>query len=38
MVAHNVPLGIEIDGSFKSPERPNPAARPVNAGKIIVKT
>ena len=37
-VASRVPFGIEVFGSFKSPDKPKPAAIPVKAGKIIVKT
>ena len=38
MVAQIVPLGMEDLGFLKSPDRPNPAAIPVKAGKIIAKT
>ena len=37
-VAQMVPLGMLTLGSFKSPLKPNPAAIPVNAGKMKVNT
>ena len=37
-VAQMVPLGMLTRGSFKSPLSPNPAAIPVNAGKMKVNT
>lgn len=37
-VANIVPIGIERLGSFRSPDRPSPAATPVKAGKMIAKT
>ena len=37
-VAKIVPFGIDFFGSFKSPDNPSPAAKPVNAGKIIANT
>ena len=37
-VAHRVPRGMAVAGSFRSPLRPRPAAMPVKAGKMNVKT
>ncbi|CAI8269911.1 MAG: Uncharacterised protein [Bacteroidetes bacterium MED-G17] len=37
-VAIIVPKGIDLFGSFKSPDKPTPAVMPVNAGKIMAKT
>ena len=37
-VASSFLFGREVFGSFKSPDKPKPAAIPVKAGNIIVKT
>ena len=37
-VAHRVPRGMAVAGSLRSPLKPKPAAMPVKAGKMKVKT
>ena len=37
-VADVVPNGMDLDGFFKSPDKPTPAVIPVKAGNIIAKT
>lgn len=38
MIARIVPCGMDVEGSFKSPEMFAPARMPVAAGKKIAKT
>ena len=38
MVAASVPMGMDLLGLARSPDRPTPAVIPVNAGNIIAKT
>ncbi len=37
-VAEIVPMGMDREGFFRSPDKPTPAVMPVNAGKIIANT
>ena len=37
MVAMVVPIGMDRDGFFRSPESPTPAVIPVKAGNIMAK-
>ena len=38
MTASRVPRGIDLRGSWRSPDMPMPAVKPVTAGKKTAKT